>query len=89
MDHFISRNPNTTTTSWFRKRPPCNATEGTIVPYMVMVVPRLEQYLTMQHTDDMQVLLTQAMATLGTLARAVGEQHFSKVFVKKCINIGM
>jgi hypothetical protein len=34
----------------------------------------------------MQVLLTQAMATLGTLARANGEQHFSREFVEKCIN---
>ena len=43
-----------------------NATKGAIVPYMGVVVPRLEHYLTMQHTDDTQVLLTQAMATLGT-----------------------
>ena len=51
-------------------------------------MPRLEQYLTMQHTVDTQVLLTQAMATIGTLARAVGEQHFSwKEFAEKCINI--
>ena len=55
---------------------------------MGVVVPRLEQYLTMQHTVDTQVLLTQAMATIGTLARAVGEQHFSwKEFAEKCINI--
>ena len=66
-----------------------NATKGAIVPYMGVVVPRLEHYLTMQHTDDTQVLLTQAMATLGTLARAVGEQHFSKEFAEKCINIGL
>ena len=37
----------------------------------------------------MQVLLTQAMATLGTLARAEGEQHFSREFVEKCINTGL
>merc|ERR1719334_2925475 len=49
-----------------------NATKGAIVPYIEVVVPRLEHYLTMQHNDDNQVLLTQAMATLGTLARAVG-----------------
>jgi len=66
-----------------------NATKGAIVPYMGVVVPRLEHYLTMQHNDDTQVLLTQSMATLGTLARAVGEQHFSKEFAEKCINIGL
>eukprot|EP00092_Neocalanus_flemingeri_P005200 GFUD01005593.1.p1 GENE.GFUD01005593.1~~GFUD01005593.1.p1 ORF type:complete len:950 (+),score=322.92 GFUD01005593.1:135-2852(+) len=66
-----------------------NATKAAIVPYMGVVVPRLEQYLTMQHNDDTQVLLTQAMATLGTLARAAGEQHFSKEFAEKCINIGL
>jgi len=66
-----------------------NATKGAIVPYIAVVVPRLEHYLTMQHNDDTQVLLTQAMATLGTLARAVGEQHFSKEFAEKCINIGL
>ena len=47
---------------------------------MGVVVPRLEQYLAMQRTDDRQVLLTQVMATLVTLASAVGEQHFSKEF---------
>ena len=66
-----------------------NATKGAIVPYMDAVVPRLEHYLTMQHNDDTQVLLTQAMATLGTLARAVGEQNFSKDFASKCISIGL
>jgi hypothetical protein len=49
---------------------------------MGVVVPRLEQYLAMQRTDDRQVLLTQVMATLVTLARAVGEQHFSKEFAE-------
>merc|ERR1719186_772850 len=66
-----------------------NATKGAIVPFMGVVVPRLEHYLTMQHNDDTQVLLTQSMATLGTLARAVGEEHFSKEFAEKCINIGL
>merc|ERR1719376_1599658 len=66
-----------------------NATKGAIVPYIGVVVPRLEHYLTMQHTDDTQVLLTQSMATLGTLARAVGQQHFSKEFAEKSVNIGL
>lgn len=66
-----------------------NAVKGAIVPYLGVVVPKLEQYLTMTHTDDTQVLLTQAMATLATLARAVGDQHFNKEFAEKCINIGL
>ena len=37
----------------------------------------------------LQVLLTQSMSTLGTLARAVGSQHFSKEFAEKCVNIGL
>merc|ERR1719282_1497637 len=66
-----------------------SACRGAIVPYMSRVMPRLEQYLTMHHTPETQVLLTQSMATLGTLARAVGQQHFSKEFAEKCVNIGL
>merc|ERR1719452_38116 len=66
-----------------------NAVKGAIVPYLGVVMPKLELYLTMTHTDDTQVLLTQAMATLATLARAVGDQHFNKEFAEKCINIGL
>jgi len=66
-----------------------NATKGAIVPYLGTVWPCLERYLAMQHTDDTEVLLTQAMSTLGVLARAVGQQHFSREFAEKCLNIGM
>merc|ERR550519_326920 len=66
-----------------------NATKGAIVPYLGAVWPCLEHYLTMKHTDDTEVLLTQAMSTLGVLARAVGQEHFSREFAEKCINIGM
>merc|ERR1719350_1028061 len=66
-----------------------NATKGAIVPYLGTVWPCLERYLAMQHTDDTEVLLTQAMSTLGVLARAVGKEHFSRDFAEKCLNIGM
>jgi len=66
-----------------------NATKGAIVPYLGSVWPCLERYLTMQHTDETEVLLTQAMSTLGVLARAVGQENFSREFAEKCINIGM
>ena len=66
-----------------------SATRGAIVPYMPGVMARLEVYLTMSHNDDTQVLLTQSMGTLGSLARAVGKEHFSNQFAEKCFNIGM
>ena len=66
-----------------------NAVKGAIVPYMETVMPRLEQYLTMQHNDETQVLLTISMTTLGTLARATGQQHFSKEFAERCVQIGL
>jgi len=66
-----------------------SATRGAIVPYMPGVMARLEVYLTMTHNDDTQVLLTQSMDTLGSLARAVGKEHFNKEFAEKCFNIGM
>ena len=49
-----------------------SATRGAIVPYLGAAWPRLEAYLSAQHTIETEVLLTQAMSTLGTLARAVG-----------------
>lgn len=66
-----------------------NATKGAVVPYLERVWPCLEHYLTMQHNDDTEVLLTQAMSTLGVLARAVGQENFSREFAEKCIKIGM
>jgi len=66
-----------------------NATKGAVVPYLERVWPCLERYLTMQHNDDTEVLLTQAMSTLGVLARAVGQENFSREFAEKCIKIGM
>ena len=65
------------------------ATKGAIVPYLGEIMPRLENYLSREHTADTQVLLTQSMATLATLARAVGEQHFSKEFAEKSVSIGL
>ena len=65
------------------------AVKGAIVNYLEAVMPRLEQYLTMQHTDETQVLLTQSMTTLGTLAKSTGQQHFSKEFAEKCVQIGL
>ena len=66
-----------------------SATKGAIVPYLGSVWPLLERYLAMQHTDETEVLLTQAMSTLGVLARAVGQENFSREFAEKCIRIGM
>jgi hypothetical protein len=66
-----------------------SATRGAIVPYLGAAWPRLEAYLSAQHTIETEVLLTQAMSTLGTLARAVGKEHFSRDFAEKCLNIGM
>jgi len=66
-----------------------NAAHVAIVPYLGQVMPILEQYLTMAHNDDTQVLLTQSMYTLGVLARAVGQENFSREFAEKCIKIGM
>lgn len=66
-----------------------NATKGAIVPYLGVVWPCLERLLSEKHTDETEVLLTQSMATLGTLARAVGQEHFSREFAEKCITIGM
>merc|ERR1712013_316160 len=40
-------------------------------------------------TIETEVLLTQAMSTLGVLARAVGKENFSREFAEKCLNIGM
>ena len=65
------------------------ASKAAIVPYLGEIMPRLEQYLTRQHTSETQVLLTQSMSTLATLAKAVGQQHFSKEFAEKCVNIGL
>merc|ERR1740129_2221214 len=66
-----------------------NAGHVAIIPYLGQIMPTLEQYLTMTHTDDTQVLLTQSMYTLGVLARAVGQENFSREFAEKCIKIGM
>jgi len=66
-----------------------NATKGAIVPYLGVVWPCLEQLLAAQHTDETEILLTTSMATLGTLARAVGKENFSREFAEKCITIGM
>jgi len=43
----------------------------------------------MTHNNETQVLLTQSMSTLGILARAVGQEHFSREFAEKCVNIGL
>ena len=66
-----------------------NAAKGAIVPFLGEIMPRLENYLSRQYTDDTQVLLTQSMATLATLARAVGQQHFSKDFAENSVKIGL
>merc|ERR1719219_2554483 len=65
------------------------ASKAAIVPYLGEIMPRLELYLTRQHTSETQVLLTQSMSTLATLARATGQQSFSKEFAEKCVNIGL
>merc|ERR1719402_1852630 len=52
-------------------------------------MPVLEQYLSMTHSDDTQVLLTQSMCTLSVPARAVGQEKFSGEFCEKYIKIGM
>jgi len=66
-----------------------NASQAALVPYLDQVMPVLEQYLSMTHSDDTQVLLTQSMCTLSVLARAVGQEKFSGEFCEKCIKIGM
>jgi len=66
-----------------------NATKGAIVPYLEVIWPCLERLLAAQHTQETEVLLIQSMATLGVLARAVGQENFSREFAEKCLSIGM
>jgi len=66
-----------------------NAVKSEFIPYFDNVLAPLQGYLTMQHTDDTQVLLTGSMSTLGILARCVGKDKFSREFADQCINIGM
>jgi len=66
-----------------------NASKGAISPYLEVIWPCLERLLSAQHTQETEVLLIQSMATLGTIARAVGQENFSREFSEKCLNIGM
>lgn len=66
-----------------------NAVKGGIIPYFDSVLIPLQGYLTAQHTEETQVLLTTSMASLSTLARCVGKEKFSREFADKCITIGM
>ena len=66
-----------------------NAVKSDIIPYFDAMLVPLQAYLTMQHTEETQVLLTTSMSTLSVLARCVGEEKFSREFAEKCITIGM
>jgi len=66
-----------------------NAVKNEFIPYFDNVLAPLQGYLTMQHTDETQVLLTSSMSTLGILARCVGKDKFSREFADQCITIGM
>jgi hypothetical protein len=59
-----------------------NASMGAKVPFTGVVVPRLEQHLAMQHTDDTQVLLTQPSQGQG---QGRWGAELEKEFAKKCI----
>jgi len=66
-----------------------NAVKSAFIPYFDSVLAPLQAYLTMQHTDETQVLLTTSMSTLATLARCVGKDKFSREFADQCVSIGM
>jgi len=66
-----------------------NAVKSDIIPYFDTVLVPLQGYLTMQHSEDTQVLLTTSMSTLSVLARCVGKEKFSQEFAEKCLTIGM
>jgi len=66
-----------------------NAVKHEIIPYFDTVYGPLQAYLTAQHTEETQVLLTTSMSTLGVLARCVGKEKFSREFAEECVKIGM
>ena len=56
-----------------------------MAPHLRLIMTRAMQVMPDQYTVRIQEqAISLAVTTLGTLARAVGEQHLSKEFAEKC-----
>ncbi len=66
-----------------------SAVKQEILPYFDEVLGHLKKYLSADHDKDAQVLLTQSMETLGTLARSVGPTNFAPALAEECCKLGL
>uniref|UniRef100_A0A6M2CSE5 Putative karyopherin importin beta 3 ovary overexpressed n=1 Tax=Rhipicephalus microplus TaxID=6941 RepID=A0A6M2CSE5_RHIMP len=65
-----------------------NATKEAMLPYFPQIMSELKQYLTEHQTEQNATLRTQAIDTLGCLARTIGASNFLPM-ASECVELGL
>lgn len=65
-----------------------NAAKEGMVPYFPRIIECLKVYLTQEQSNETMCLRTQAVDTLGVLARNVGPEHFSPL-AQETVQLGL
>ncbi|XP_064467073.1 importin-4-like [Ornithodoros turicata] len=65
-----------------------NATKEAMLPYFAQILQKLEKYLTEQQSEQDSVIRTQAIDTLGCLARTIGNENF-RPMATECVQLSM
>lgn len=65
-----------------------NATKEAMLPYFPQIIGDLKQYLTEHQSEQNAVLRTQAIDTLGCLARTIGASNFLPM-APECVELGL
>ncbi|KAJ4431592.1 hypothetical protein ANN_20191, partial [Periplaneta americana] len=65
-----------------------NAAKDGMVPYFPRIIESLKIYLTQEQSEETMCLQTQAVDTLGVLARSVGPEHFAPL-AQETVQLGL
>ncbi|XP_042142842.1 importin-4 [Ixodes scapularis] len=65
-----------------------NATKEAMLPYFPRIIEHLKGYLTEHQSEQDSILRTQALDTLGCLAKTIGEVHF-RPMAPECAQLGL